>query len=66
MAITKIPLTARLQFHYGDNNPVLRFTGINPAVTPHGLNMIKTQLDVLQTIEADHAFITIEAELSAD
>jgi len=66
MAITKTPVAGRLQFHYNDIVPDLRFTGINPTVTPHGLNLVRTQLNLLQTINVDHALFTVEAELSAD
>ena len=66
MAIVRIPVTARLQFHYNDDANDLRFTGINPIVTPHGLNLVRTQLNVLQTTIVDHAFITVETELTTD
>ena len=64
MAIVRTPIAGRLQFHYNNDAADLRFTGINPSVTPNGLNLVRTQLNVLQTTEVDHAFFTVETELS--
>ena len=66
MTITRIPVAGRLQFQYSNNAAELRFSGINPIATPHGLNVVRTQLGVLQTIQVDQAFFTVETELKTD
>jgi len=65
MAVTRIPVEGRLQFMYNDNMATLRFSGINPQINATSLNMVATQLRTLQTVSADHAFLTVEHELQA-
>ena len=66
MAIIRRPVSGRLQFHYNGDTTEQRFTGVNPTVTPSGLNTVRLQLNVLQTVEVDHAFFTVETELDTD
>jgi len=66
MAIVRRPTSGRIQFHYNGDVAEQRFTGINPTVSASGLNTVRLQLNVLQTVEVDHAFFTVETELDED
>ena len=66
MAVTRKPANGRLQMVYSDNLASLRFSGINPTVTPHNLNTVISQLKSLQTVNATHGYLIVETELEAN